>query len=74
MKVLCIKGQKGFLIEGETYTVVNVTKKGNYLLNEIDPPEPYTSFDKDRFEMVSDDDLLEELELEDLVFIDTRYL
>jgi hypothetical protein len=74
MKVLCIKGQKGFLIEGETYTVINVTKKGNYLLNEIDPPEPYTSFDKDRFEMVSDDDLLEQLQLEDLVFIDSRYL
>jgi hypothetical protein len=74
MKVVCIKGQKGFLIEGETYTVINVTKKGNYLLNEIDPPEPYTSFDKDRFEIVSDDDLLEQLQLGDLVFIDNRYL
>jgi len=74
MKVVCIKGQKGFLIEGETYTVINVTKKGNYLLNEIDPPEPYTSFDKDRFEIVSDDDLLEQLQLGDLVFIDSRYL
>lgn len=58
MRVVCTRGYEGVLIEGEIYTVINVTKKGNYILNELDPPEPFTSFDKDRFEMVSDDDFL----------------
>lgn len=74
MKVVCIKGHEGVLIEGEIYTVVNVTKNGNYLLNELEPPEPYTSFDKDRFDMVSDDDLMDLFFTDELVFVDTKYL
>ena len=49
MRVLCIHGYEGVLEEGETYTVREVTDKGNYLLTEVDPPQPYGSFKHQRF-------------------------
>jgi hypothetical protein len=48
--VLCIKGDGVCLKENETYTVAEVTIKGNLLLFEVDPPEGYTSFLRERFE------------------------
>lgn len=47
--ILCIKGDGIYLKENEKYTVADVTEKGNLLLFEVDPPEGYTSFHKDRF-------------------------
>jgi hypothetical protein len=48
--VKCIKGAEGILEEGHEYTVCGVSKKGNFHLMEVDPPEPYTVFDSSRFE------------------------
>ena len=48
--VKCIKGAPGILNEGENYTVYFVTEDGNYLLDEVAPPEGYTSFSRTRFE------------------------
>lgn len=66
MKVMCISGAEGLLKEGDIYTVVYVTENGNYLLEEVEVPEPYTSFDSKRFVTVEDtsDDLTEEIEEE----------
>lgn len=47
--VKCIKGHEGILEEGQYYTVVEITKKGNYILDEVLPPPPHTSFCKSRF-------------------------
>lgn len=55
MRVMCINGQKGILEEGEVYTVIYVTTKGNYLLAEVEVPKPYTSFDASRFIPLEDD-------------------
>ena len=49
MRVLCIDGYPGFLEEGETYTVMEITDRGNYLLFEVEPPQPYSSFKSSRF-------------------------
>ncbi len=49
MRVLCIQGHAGILEEGEVYTVMEETPKGNYLLFEVSPPEPYQSFRGERF-------------------------
>jgi hypothetical protein len=55
MKVLCIDGYEDILTEGQIYTVVEVSKKGNYILEEVNIPEPYTSFHSSRFVPVEDD-------------------
>jgi hypothetical protein len=53
MIVKCIKGHEGVLNEGDIYTVVAETSKGNYILAEAEVPEGFTSFHKDRFEIIS---------------------
>lgn len=47
--VECISPCEPYLIKGNYYTIKNITNKGNYLLYEVDPPSPHTSFNKDRF-------------------------
>lgn len=47
--VECIKGHPNLLYEGAYYTVVDITHKGNYILEEVEPPHPHTSFNKERF-------------------------
>jgi hypothetical protein len=65
MRVMCINGHEGVLTEGDIYTVIEVTKSGNFILDEVAVPEPHTSFNSDRFvPLESDDDLTEELEEE----------
>lgn len=54
MRVLCLNGYEGVLSEGEVYTVSEVTHKGNYLLEEVEPPQPYSSFRKERFVPLTD--------------------
>ena len=49
--IICNKGHEDLLIEGHTYTVKGVTTKGNYILEEVEFPEGFTSFSKDRFEV-----------------------
>lgn len=53
MQVKCIKGHEGVLNEGDIYTVIAETSNGNYILSEVGVPEGFTSFHKDRFEIVS---------------------
>ena len=48
--VKCIKGAPSILNEGENYTVYLVTEDKNYLLDEVAPPQGYTSFSRTRFE------------------------
>lgn len=61
MRVMCIDGYEGILTEGEVYTVTKVTTSNNYLLEEVDVPEGYTSFNSNRFIplVTSEDDALE---------------
>jgi hypothetical protein len=54
MRVLCIQGHEGILEEGEVYTVMEETPKGNYLLFEVNPPEPYQCFNSGRFIPLND--------------------
>lgn len=49
MIVLCIDGYEGVLTEGEAYTVSQMTTNGNFLLEEVEVPEGYTSFNSNRF-------------------------
>ena len=62
MKVLCVNGYENVLTEGEVYTVAQVTTGNNFLLEEIDVPEGYTSFNSNRFVplITSDEDSLSE--------------
>lgn len=46
--VQCIRGHNNLLINGEIYTVIENGENG-YILLEVSPPPPYTSFKKDRF-------------------------
>lgn len=64
MQVICNKGHEGLLVEGNTYTVIGITYKGNYILKEVEIPEGFTSFDKDRFQVfdIVVDDWSEEME------------
>lgn len=64
MKVMCINGYENLLTDGNIYTVVEVTKNGNFLLEEVEVPEGYTSFSSDRFIPVQDaeDNWSEEIE------------
>ena len=57
MKVLCIQGYEGVLTESEVYTVLQTTVSGNYLLEEVEVPEGYTSFNKNRFVPLQSTDL-----------------
>ena len=57
MKVLCIQGYEGVLTESEVYTVLQVTPSGNYLLEEVQVPEGYTSFNQNRFVPLQTTDL-----------------
>lgn len=57
MKVLCIEGYENVLTEGEVYTVLQTTVSGNYLLEEVEVPEGYTSFNKNRFVPLQSTDL-----------------
>jgi hypothetical protein len=62
MKVLCINGYEEVLTEGEVYTVAQVTVGNNFILEEVDVPEGYTSFNSNRFVplITSDEDSLAE--------------
>ena len=57
MKVLCIEGYENVLTEGEVYTVLQTTVSGNYLLEEVEVPEGYTSFNQNRFVPLQTTDL-----------------
>lgn len=72
MRVLCIQGHEGVLEEGEVYTVKELTDRGNYLLNEVDPPQPYSSFRSERFVPLTDssDELVLEEEYQGATRID----
>ena len=48
--VKCVRGAEGVLTEGQEYTVLQITKKGNYLLEEVNSPFGYSCFDSTRFE------------------------
>ena len=63
MEVLCINGSEGILEDGQLYTVREITKAGNFLLEGVQVPEGYTSFSANRFAPVEVyDDWDEELE------------
>ena len=66
MLVRCIKGDGNILIEGELYNVVHFTRRGNYHLEGVTPPEGFNCFDQSRFELAEDpfSDWTEELEKE----------
>jgi hypothetical protein len=48
--VKCIRGEKDILVEGETYTVLQITRKGNFIIEEVESPFGYDCFDSTRFE------------------------
>ena len=62
MKVLCVNGYEDVLTEGEVYTIAQVTTGNNFLLEEVNVPEGYTSFNSNRFVplITSDEDSLAE--------------
>lgn len=62
MLVRCIKGDGNILKEGETYFVYHVTRQGNFLLSEVEPPKGFNCFDSSRFEI--DEDPFEDWTLE----------
>lgn len=66
MLVRCVRGDGKILIEGETYFVTGVTRRGNFLLDEVECPKGYNCFDATRFEFVNDpvDQWTEEMEKE----------
>lgn len=51
--LLCNVGSPGYLEKGKKYTVLTETEDG-YVLFEIKPPSPYTSFHKNRFEVLNE--------------------
>lgn len=54
-RVKCIKADdEGILVDGGIYTIMHITEKGNIKLWELDPPKPYTTFYKHRFEDTGD--------------------
>ena len=48
--VKCVRGHEGVLVEGTEYTVLQITRKGNYIIEEVNSPFGYDCFDKTRFE------------------------
>jgi hypothetical protein len=65
MRVMCVDGYEGLLTEGNIYTVIEVTSKGNFILEEVSVPEGFTSFDFNRFVPVQDTDDMWNEELEE---------
>lgn len=60
---MCVTGHEGLLEEGNIYTVLEVTSKGNYILEEVEVPEGFTSFSADRFAILNPvDDWTQEME------------
>ena len=57
--VECVKGFPDVIEEGQYYTVRDI-KKGVFLY-EVSPPEPYTSFLKERFKEVQSPDEVTEI-------------
>lgn len=63
MQVMCVQGHEGLLEDGNIYTVSSITSNGNFLLEEVQVPEGYTSFSASRFvTLQSDDDWTQEME------------
>jgi hypothetical protein len=54
MLVRCINADGKILKEGEIYFVTAVTKKGNFLLHDVECPLGYNCFDHTRFKVVND--------------------
>lgn len=54
MLVRCVRGDGKILTEGQTYFVTGVTRRGNFLLAEVECPLGYNCFDHTRFEVVYD--------------------
>ena len=48
--VKCINVKENILNEGEEYTVLQITQKGNFILEEAESPFGYGCFDNTRFE------------------------
>jgi hypothetical protein len=49
--VKCIKGKEGGVLnEGQEYTVLQITQKGNFIIEEDESPFEYGCFDHTRFE------------------------
>lgn len=63
--VECIKGYPDVIEEGQYYTIRDL-KKGVFLY-EVSPPEPYTSFLKERFKEVHSPDEVSKI-LAELLF------
>jgi hypothetical protein len=63
MRAICHKAEDP-LIEGAIYTVEAVTRKGNYILSELNPPTGFNCFDKNRFQILEiwphEDEFIEE--------------
>ena len=49
VKCINASGYNSGLIEDAVYKVLEVTEKGNFILEGATPPEPFTSFEKIRF-------------------------
>jgi hypothetical protein len=54
VKCINASGYNSGLIEDSVYKVLEVTEKGNFILEGATPPEPFTSFEKTRFAVVDD--------------------
>ena len=48
--VKCINSTETPLVEGQEYTVMQITQKGNYILEEAESPFGYDCFKSTRFE------------------------
>ena len=66
--VKCTKGAEGILEEGSTYVVWEVTQEGHLKLEEVDPPSPYTCFNKHRFEDTGTSISLDVFDEEDVIY------
>jgi hypothetical protein len=66
-KVICIDGG-GYLEDGGSYTIKNITRSGNLLLVEAKPPFPFTSFDRNRFITPEEDTDIQKLVEYDLFY------
>ena len=65
MVVKCIKGHEDLIKEGDIYTVIAQTSRGNYILQEVKVPQGFTSFSKDRFEIIDDFEGLWDIHMEE---------
>jgi hypothetical protein len=48
--VKCLKSMEGLLNEGKEYTVLQITRKGNFIIEEVNGPFGYDCFNSTRFE------------------------